>query len=166
MVGARNPVGGLLASVFERFGGGREEERISRARALVHEGRPVEALESLDRLLGSAEAGGRIPAVVEILAIRALVLHGLGEWEGAMRALARALSFGEREGYVNVFVAEGAPMAALLADFLKARNEEHLEELPTVPPEYVNMLLAMLRVRAALPNTPGEVFVSRPYTVR
>lgn len=168
IVGARNPVGDFLASMFERFGGGREEERISRARALASEGRPVEALEILERLLGSAEAGGRIPAVVEILAIRAVVLHELGESEGAQRALARALSFGEREGYVNVFLAGGAPMAALLTEFLRARNEESLEDLPSVPPEYVSMLLAMLRVRAALPGnptgTPGEVFVSRPYT--
>lgn len=167
MVAARGTVGGFFASVFERFGGEGEEEGISRARAFANEDRPVEALGVLERLLGSAEAGGCIPAVVEILAVRALLLHELDEPDGAVRALARALSFGEREGYVNVFVAEGDPMAALLAEFLKAREEGLLEDLPDVPSEYVNMLLAMLRVRAALPGvpgTPGGVFVSRPHT--
>lgn len=170
MFAARGTVGGFFASVFERLGGEGEEDGLSRARAFAGEGRPVEALEVLGRLLGSAEAGGRIPAVVEILAVRAVVLHELGEPEAAMRALARALSFGEREGYVNVFVAEGAPMAALLAEFLRVRDEGRLKDLPDVPREYVNMLLAMLRVRATLPDTPagtpGGVFVSRPYTPR
>jgi tetratricopeptide (TPR) repeat protein len=169
MAAARDAVGGFFASVFERFGGEGEEEGISRARAFANEGRPAEALEVLARLLGSAEAGGRIPAVVEILALRALVLHELGETEAARSALGRALSFGEREGYVNVFVNEGAPMAALLKGFLRSQEaqEAGAEASPSVPPEYVNMLLAMLRVRATLPNAPGvsgKVFVSRPYT--
>lgn len=167
-VGARSPVVSFFASVLEKLGGGRDEERISRCRALISAGRSVEALETLDRLLGSAGAGGRIPAVVETLALKALVLEDLGETEDAMRSLARALSFGEREGYVNVFVNEGAPMAALLTEFLRALRspEERLEGYPSVPPEYVRMLLAMLRVRATLTDTPGGAFVSRPYVAR
>lgn len=169
MTVAAGTVGGFFASVLERFGGGDGSEGISRARAFADEGRPAEALGLLGRLLGSAEAGGRIPAVVEILALKAVILHELGDTGGAVRALARALSFGEREGYVGVFVAEGIPMAELLAEFLSAREGGLLEDLPDVPVGYVNMLLAMLRVRATLPGphgSPGAVFVSRPYTPR
>ena len=60
-------------------------------------------------------------SAIEILILRALALHALSETSGALAALERALTLAEPEGYVRVFVDEGAPMAALLSEFLKVR---------------------------------------------
>ena len=152
LVRMSSPVGTLFGSVWEKFGNGSETDRLVRARALISAGEYARGLNLLDRLLSAAEAGGNMPAVVEVLAIKALVLKDLGEDNSAMSAIARALSFGEREGYVNVFVREGAPMAALLSEFLQQQREERIDYTPGVPQEYIGMLLAMLRVRAALPE--------------
>lgn len=152
LVRMSSPVGTLFGSVWERFGSGSEAERLTRARALISAGEYVQALNLLDWLLSASEAGGNMPVVVEVLAIKALVLRDVGEDSSAMSAIARALSFGEREGYVNVFVSEGAPMAALLSEFLQKQRAGRIDYAPGVPQEYVGMLLAMLRVRAALPD--------------
>ena len=46
--------------------------------------------------------------------LRALALKAQGECGRALSALEQALSLAAPEGYVRVFVDEGAPMAALL----------------------------------------------------
>lgn len=152
LVRMSSPVGTLFGSVLERFGNESEADRLIRARALNATGEYVRGLNLLDRLLGAAEADGNMPVVVEVLAVKALVLRDLGEDRSAMSAIARALSFGEREGYVNVFVREGAPMATLLSEFLHRQKAGRIKFSTSVPQEYVGMLLAMLRVRAALPE--------------
>ena len=52
----------------------------------------------------------------------ALAVQARRETGGAFVALERALTLAEAEGYVRVFVDEGASMAALLSEFLKARR--------------------------------------------
>jgi LuxR family maltose regulon positive regulatory protein len=61
-------------------------------------------------------------SVIEILALRALALQARQEWSGSLPTLERALTLAEPEGYVRVFVDEGAPMAALLSEILKPRR--------------------------------------------
>ena len=61
-------------------------------------------------------------SVIEILALRALALQARHESSEALAALERALVLAEPEGYVRLFVDEGAPMAALLSELLKARS--------------------------------------------
>jgi LuxR family maltose regulon positive regulatory protein len=78
---------------------------------LIHD-----ALHLLDRLLESAEAGMRMDSVIEILILRALAFEGYGQHAEALTALERALTLAEPEGYVRIFVDEGAPMAVLLRD--------------------------------------------------
>jgi LuxR family maltose regulon positive regulatory protein len=73
-----------------------------------------EALSLLDRLLAAAETGGRMGSVIEILNLQALALQAQGETAGALTALARSLSLAEPEGYIRLFVDEGASMAKLL----------------------------------------------------
>ncbi|HBY99417.1 MAG TPA: hypothetical protein DEP84_36680 [Chloroflexi bacterium] len=46
--------------------------------------------------------------------LQALALQARGDTRGAIAVLERALSLAEPEGYVRLFVDEGAPMAALL----------------------------------------------------
>ena len=68
----------------------------------------------LERLGIAAEQGGRFGSLLEILILRALCDHRLGNAAEAMTRLQRALHLAEPQGYVRMFVAEGAPMAALL----------------------------------------------------
>jgi LuxR family maltose regulon positive regulatory protein len=88
----------------------REYEHVTLARALPSD----QAVGLLDRLLAAAEAGGRTGAVIEILALQALAHQRLGDVPTALDTLDRALHLAEPEGHVQVFVAEGRPMADLL----------------------------------------------------
>jgi LuxR family maltose regulon positive regulatory protein len=81
-----------------------------------------DALQLLDRLLEAAEAGARMDSVIEILILRALALHTEGDLHSALVALERALTLAAPEDYVRIFVDEGVPMAALLAQGLDVRS--------------------------------------------
>ena len=68
----------------------------------------------LERLLKAAEAGGRVGSVIEILVLQALAYQLRDDIPAALTSLERALKLAEPEGYVRVFVDEGATMATLL----------------------------------------------------
>ncbi|MEC5199862.1 LuxR family maltose regulon positive regulatory protein [Arthrobacter sp. PL16] len=72
------------------------------------------ARELLDRLLVAAEAGGRTGSVNEVLMLQTIALHTQGETALALVPLERAIAQAEPEGYVRLFVDEGAPMLAVL----------------------------------------------------
>jgi len=91
----------------------REPEYLTLARVLIaKKNRAVLAL--LARLLQDAERQERMGSAIEIHVLRALALQALAEPAPAIQALERALALGAPEGYVRVFVDEGAPMATLL----------------------------------------------------
>jgi LuxR family maltose regulon positive regulatory protein len=73
------------------------------------------AIDLLARLLAAAEAGDRGGSVIEILLLQALAHRAQGDDSLAQAPLERALALAEPEGYVQIFVDEGAPLAALLA---------------------------------------------------
>ena len=113
-----------------------EYEHVTLARALLaqHEvdGSLDQATRLLDRLLDAADAGDRTGSTIEILVLQALAQGLRGDVPAALVPLARALTLAEPEGYVRVFVDEGAPMTALL----EAAVEHHLSMA------YVERLLA------------------------
>ena len=80
-----------------------------------------EAMGLLDRLLEAAEKGERMGSVIEILVLQALASEAKGDIPPALASLERALKIAEPEGYMRVFVDEGAPMAKLLSE-LAARG--------------------------------------------
>ena len=127
----------------------REVEHIVLARLLIAQDKSGGARRLLERLLSAAQAGGRIGSVIEILMLKALALQLEGDAVRAVSTLARALSIAESEGYISIFVDEGAPIAALLSKVLEAQKKVHLAMSPSVSPEYVTKLLAALGVRAA-----------------
>ena len=106
----------------------REYEHLTLARLLLHQhaaphstehsGTALRAAyELLERLRVAAEAGGRTGTLIEILALQALAHHAehrRPDVSGALAPLERALTLAEPEGYVRVFVGEGAAMATLL----------------------------------------------------
>jgi LuxR family maltose regulon positive regulatory protein len=91
-----------------------EYEHITLARLLLATGSASEAAAFLERLLDAAERGGRGGSVIEILVLQALASQLRGEMAAALAPLERALTIAEPEGYVRVFVDEGAPMVRLL----------------------------------------------------
>jgi LuxR family maltose regulon positive regulatory protein len=104
------------------------------ARLLIAQNQLDEALELLARLLKMIEAVGAMGIVIQILILQALALQTRGESEQAMAALKRALTLAEPEGYVRVFIDEGAPIGELL---LKAATQG-------IAVDYIGKLLAAL----------------------
>lgn len=92
----------------------REGESIILVRVLLALGRHEDALRLLGRLLMAAEAGERRGRAIELLVLQARAHAAVGAAGAAREALARALGMAEPEGYVRIFVDEGAPLAALL----------------------------------------------------
>jgi LuxR family maltose regulon positive regulatory protein len=127
----------------------REEEYLVFARVLIApapedpSGRRLgDALRVLERLLRAAEDGGRMGDTIQVLALRALALQNRGALNESLVTLERALLRAEPEGYVRVFVDEGAPMAALLSQFLKARRKGTRDERHHALLAYARRLLA------------------------
>ncbi|MFL5667517.1 MAG: LuxR C-terminal-related transcriptional regulator [Ktedonobacteraceae bacterium] len=68
----------------------------------------------LYRLLADAETKARMRSVIEILILYALVLQTQDDRAGSLAVLKRALVLAKPEGYVRLFLDEGASMMALL----------------------------------------------------
>jgi len=117
----------------------REAEELALARVLIAQGRSdptsqhlPDALRWLDRLLADATARGRMGSALEILILRALAVQAQGDGTDALATLEQALSLAESEGYIRIFVDEGAPMAELL----------RAADARGIAPNYVAKLLA------------------------
>jgi LuxR family maltose regulon positive regulatory protein len=101
----------------------REFEHATLARLILAEARRDRAHDRLaevvaltTRLLNAADASGRNGAAVDILVVQALAHHARRDLSPALESLARAIAISEPEGYLRVFLDEGAPMTALLQD--------------------------------------------------
>ncbi|HET6938824.1 MAG TPA: LuxR C-terminal-related transcriptional regulator, partial [Nocardioides sp.] len=111
----------------------REYEHVTLARGLMHQqdasGKAMaSAYALLDRLRIAAEEGGRSGTLIEILTLQALAHHaehGRHDVPGALALLEPALRLAEPEGYVRIFVDEGAPMAALLEALVRRDPSWH-----------------------------------------
>jgi LuxR family maltose regulon positive regulatory protein len=109
-----------------------EFEYLTLARLKIARGQLHGVPAMLERLRKKAEEEGRIGSVIEILVLLATTLRAQGRTDEAMTTLQRALSLGEPEGFVRIFVDAGEPMAELLRSAL-ARQ---------VMPDYVSGMLA------------------------
>lgn len=98
--------------------------RILLARSTAEGSEPVlrDASRLLERLLAAAEEGGRTGSAIEILVLQALADQARDDLAGAEARLERALSLGEQEGYVWVFVGEGPALGSLLRRVAKRRS--------------------------------------------
>lgn len=90
---------------------------ITLARVRLAQGKPD--VDLLNHLLQTAQAGGWQSNVIELLILQALLFNLQGDNEQAVTALTKALALAEPEGYVRLFVDEGAPMADLLRTVIK-----------------------------------------------
>jgi len=98
----------------------REPAYLVLARVLLAERAPERALGLVERWLALAVTQGRTGSIIELRALQALALAASADERGALAALAEALRLGAPEGYVRVFVDEGAPLASLLGTLIAA----------------------------------------------
>jgi LuxR family maltose regulon positive regulatory protein len=114
----------------------------------------------LTRLYKAAEESGRLWLQISILTLQAVSLATEGNQPEAIRALQRALTLAEAEGYIRMFVDEGAPMQLLLRDALRAGTA----------PSYVEKLLSNFgpdaHVAQVQPVKPTEQNLVEPLTPR
>jgi len=89
-------------------------ERSTLVRLLIARHEFDVAMDVLTPLLQGVEAAGWTGVAIELLVLQASVLQGQGKINEALAVFRRTLSLAEPEGYVRVFVDEGAPMAELL----------------------------------------------------
>jgi LuxR family maltose regulon positive regulatory protein len=91
-----------------------EYSLITLARLHIARGHLGEARRLLDQLQTFAASAGRQGRVIEILILQALAHYAGGEKVRAVEALTKALVLAEPEGYVRLFVEQGAKMEELL----------------------------------------------------
>jgi LuxR family maltose regulon positive regulatory protein len=134
----------------------REYEHVTLARILLwqHEAeRSQSALRTAHRLLVGlrveAEAGGRTGSLIEILTLEALAQQNVDP-------LVRALRLAEAEGYVRVFVDEGAPIATLLQDVSRRHPSWR----------YPRRLLDVVGQRGGEPVAPAHPGLVEPLSAR
>ncbi|HEY6073765.1 MAG TPA: tetratricopeptide repeat protein, partial [Anaerolineales bacterium] len=134
----------------------REGEVLYLIRVLIGLGKFDEALNLVGRMIAPVEASQRYGILIELLVLKALALHGKGETVSALEALTRAIQLAEPEGYVRIFIDEGAPVAQLLEKAARAGQY----------PEYVNRLLAasgaLGKVKAGKAMAPALLRADRP----
>lgn len=105
----------------------RELDALCLARVLVAGQRWEEALDLLQKLAASAESGKRFGRLLKIDILRALALQGLSRSVEALSLLDGCLSFSCPEGYMRVFLDEGAPMLSLLQSGMDAGRWQDAE---------------------------------------
>ena len=126
----------------------REREGVARARMLLAQKKPAEALSLLQPLQERAKQQGRWSHVIEMKVLQALAYHMRHEGHEASTILAQALQLGEPEGYIRIFVDEGPAMASLLS---RLRDQERKQG----PTPYLDTLLAAFSsVRATHSSLP------------
>jgi LuxR family maltose regulon positive regulatory protein len=89
---------------------------LSQARVHLAQGVTSLALAVLERYRQQAEAKDWKDEQLKIVLLQALAHHELGEKDKAVGVLGEALALAEPEGFIRIFVDEGAPMAELLSE--------------------------------------------------
>ena len=144
----------------------REREYLTLARVRMAQGRedpagPLlqETLHLLERLLAEAGAKARMRSALEILILQTLTLDAQGKRDDALSTLHEALKRAEPEGYIRLFVDEGASMQVLLQK-IQGRG---------ILPDYVATLLSAFGGQCILDAAPtlsaGQELVE-PLTLR
>jgi LuxR family transcriptional regulator, maltose regulon positive regulatory protein len=110
-------------SVDQKLNHVREREYLTLVRVLITQHRFDEVLQWLANLLQLAETQGRTGSMIELLMLQAEALQASGEVNQAIERLSRALALAEPEGYIRLFVDEGAPMARLLVQMRRRTDQ-------------------------------------------
>ncbi len=99
----------------------RDEYALAKARLLLAEGLPEQALPLLDGVVSQARRQGRIHSAWRAETLRVLALAALGEEQAAAQTLRDIVEQTGREGERRLFIDEGSAMAERLRDLLRRR---------------------------------------------
>lgn len=88
---------------------------ISRARVLLAQGNPSAALSLLESFRKQMEAKNWQDERLKTIALQAVALHLYGKKKKALEHLEEAMALAEPNGFIRLFLDEGAPMAELLS---------------------------------------------------
>jgi LuxR family maltose regulon positive regulatory protein len=124
----------------------REIEYLALARFFIAQKRFEEAHALVERIYRIAQEIGKRRTELEGLILLASVFYAQGETDQAHVHLEKALSIGEPEGFIRIFVDEGSPMARLLYEALTRG----------IAPDYVRRLLAAFPVAKPTQTTPSK----------
>jgi LuxR family transcriptional regulator, maltose regulon positive regulatory protein len=134
----------------------REHDYLVLARVLLASQEPADALRLLERLHALAASQSRTESLIEIAALRSLALQAAGDHQGALTALAEALSLARPEGYIRVFADEGPPMAALLHSLIRARQRGRAPAgVPPAARDHLNRVVRAFRPPAGHRKQPA-----------
>lgn len=95
------------------------------ARVWLAQGRTSRAASLLEPVRVAAENAGRYGRALEAQMLQALTEQAAGKEEQAISVFTQVLARAEPEGYVRLFIEEGAPVARLL--FVATRTATHLQ---------------------------------------
>jgi len=110
----------------------RDIEFLTLARVFIAQNKLDEGLALLDRISEVSDEIGKKYTTLEAMILQAKALFIREDTEKAMERLEQALTLGEAEEYIQIFVDEGLPIARLLYETLSRG----------IAPEYVQRLLA------------------------
>jgi LuxR family maltose regulon positive regulatory protein len=99
---------------------------LMRARVLIAQNDPSEALEVLEPQRQQAEAKGAARRQIDVMAVQSIALYAHGAKDKAMQMLGEALALAEPGGYIRLFVDEGEPMRLLILDFRHLHRAEQV----------------------------------------
>jgi LuxR family maltose regulon positive regulatory protein len=124
----------------------REIEYLTLARVFIAQKRLEEAHSLVERVYRIAQEIGKRQTELEALILLALAFSVQGETDQAFVYLEKALSIGEPEGYVRIFVDEGPPMARLLYEALSRG----------IAPDYTRRLLGAFPIPEPEQTDPSK----------
>ena len=119
----------------------RERAYLLLARMLIAEQTPDPALRLLCRMHELAVSQERTGSLIEVQALQALALAAAGDEPGALVALTESLTLAAPEGYLRVFVDEGAPMATLLGRLATSPAKVQAAAATRLPRAHLGRLL-------------------------
>lgn len=128
--------------------------RIALARTLIAQGNAAKAAVLLGHFAADARATGHRRLLIWALALLALAQNGQGQRHDALATLEQALGLALPEGYLRLFVDEGAPMLALLRE-----AQSHSAYL-----DYVRHILDVAAPASVSPPQPAAL--AEPLTPR
>jgi LuxR family maltose regulon positive regulatory protein len=132
----------------------RDEAYAVLARVLIATGDPAPVVPMLERWRVLAEAQGRVAHVLAGQVLQAVAHAALGNEPAALAVLARALTLAAPEGYLRLFLNEGAVVADLLRTLLIGRRLESLAAREKVPRAFLTRLCAAFE-RQGTPVLPA-----------
>jgi len=130
---------------------------LCQSREKQHQFNLTYGLDLATSVLASELHCSQIPLAIETLLIRSQIYTELGDEKNCLADVFQALMLGEPEGFISVFVEEGAPVAEVLKKIVKYKMAG------TIRPDYLTTLLdAFPKTMTSMDNTAkGPVLNSR-----